>query len=54
MLNGLNCFGQPLFNFYAEYAGCGADSVTAQLSCLREASVSVLARAQDAAVTSAL
>jgi len=44
---------EPLFNFYADSAGCGTGSVTTQLACLREASVSALARAQDAASTSA-
>ncbi|KDR78646.1 hypothetical protein GALMADRAFT_64536 [Galerina marginata CBS 339.88] len=43
----------PLFNFYASRAGCVTGSATAQLACLRKASVSALARAQDAAVTSA-
>ena len=45
---------QPLFDFYVNRAGCGAGSVQAQLACLRQASVSALARAQDAAGTSAL
>ncbi|KIM39330.1 hypothetical protein M413DRAFT_447269 [Hebeloma cylindrosporum] len=44
---------EPLFNFYAKRAGCGSGSIAAQLACLRKASVSALARAQDAAVTSA-
>ncbi|TFK73274.1 EstA protein [Pluteus cervinus] len=39
----------PLFQFYADQAGCGAGSVAEQLACLRKASVSALARAQDAA-----
>jgi len=44
----------PLFQFYASYAGCGtiSGSIEVQLSCLRKASVSALARAQDAATTS--
>ena len=50
----LNCFEQSLFNFYANRAGCGTGSVVAQLACLRKASVSALARAQDAASTPAL
>ncbi|KIK34881.1 hypothetical protein CY34DRAFT_812584 [Suillus luteus UH-Slu-Lm8-n1] len=41
---------QPLFQFYASYAGCGVGSVADQMTCLRGASVSALARAQDAAV----
>ncbi|EMD37060.1 hypothetical protein CERSUDRAFT_137491 [Gelatoporia subvermispora B] len=40
---------EPLFNFYAAHAGCDADSLSAQMACLRNASVSALARAQDAA-----
>ncbi|KAI0050267.1 alpha/beta-hydrolase [Auriscalpium vulgare] len=39
----------PLFEFYAASAGCGSGSVTDKLSCLRSASVSALARAQDSA-----
>ncbi|KAF9460345.1 Alpha/Beta hydrolase protein [Collybia nuda] len=41
---------QPLFQFYAEQAGCGTGSTVTQLSCLRRASVSALARAQDGAM----
>ncbi|OAX43723.1 alpha/beta-hydrolase [Rhizopogon vinicolor AM-OR11-026] len=41
---------QPLFQFYASYAGCGTGSVAQQMKCLRSASISALARAQDAAV----
>ncbi|CCM02303.1 uncharacterized protein FIBRA_04393 [Fibroporia radiculosa] len=41
---------QPLFQFYASYAGCGTGTVADQMVCLRNASVSALARAQDAAV----
>ncbi|CAA7267478.1 unnamed protein product [Cyclocybe aegerita] len=44
---------QPLFGFYAKQAGCGQGSVAAQVACLRTASVSALARAQDAASSSA-
>jgi len=43
---------KPLFQFYSEQAGCGAGPTSAQLACLRSASVSALARAQDAASTS--
>ncbi|KIK58090.1 hypothetical protein GYMLUDRAFT_706284 [Collybiopsis luxurians FD-317 M1] len=45
---------QPLFAFYAERAGCGNGTVVNQLACLRTASISALARAQDAAATSGL
>ncbi|TFK53145.1 alpha/beta-hydrolase [Heliocybe sulcata] len=37
-----------LFDFYSTQAGCGTGSVTEQMACLRNASVSALARAQDA------
>ncbi|KAK0493415.1 alpha/beta-hydrolase [Armillaria luteobubalina] len=40
---------RPLFDFYAERAGCGSGSLSSKLQCLREASVSTLAHAQDAA-----
>ncbi|KAJ2918495.1 hypothetical protein MD484_g1931, partial [Candolleomyces efflorescens] len=40
----------PLFQYYADKAGCGAGSVTKQLECLRKAPVSALVRAQDSAV----
>ncbi|OCH92743.1 alpha/beta-hydrolase [Obba rivulosa] len=40
---------EPLFNFYAAHVGCESGSLAAQLACLRNASVSALARAQDAA-----
>ncbi|CAA7265759.1 unnamed protein product [Cyclocybe aegerita] len=40
---------QPLFEFYAKHAGCGEGTAPAQVACLRKASVSALARAQDAA-----
>ncbi|KAK0472094.1 alpha/beta-hydrolase [Armillaria novae-zelandiae] len=39
----------PLFNFYSMRAGCGSGSLSSKLQCLREANVSALARAQDAA-----
>ncbi|KAH8109134.1 alpha/beta-hydrolase [Phellopilus nigrolimitatus] len=40
---------KPLFDFYAEQAGCGSlSSVDNTLVCLRNASISALARAQDA------
>ncbi|KZT22314.1 alpha/beta-hydrolase [Neolentinus lepideus HHB14362 ss-1] len=38
----------PAFEYYASYAGCGPDTVAEQMACLRNASVSALARAQDA------
>ncbi|KAG6894639.1 hypothetical protein C0992_005284 [Termitomyces sp. T32_za158] len=38
----------PLFRFYAQQAGCGSGSTAELLVCLRSASVSALARAQDA------
>ncbi|PFH45585.1 hypothetical protein AMATHDRAFT_71494 [Amanita thiersii Skay4041] len=47
---------QPLFEFYASQAGCGASGggdVGETMACLRMASVSALARAQDAAGTAA-
>ncbi|KAJ7478669.1 Alpha/Beta hydrolase protein [Mycena galericulata] len=37
----------PQFQLFASKAGCGTGSVTAQLGCLRSASVSALAPAQD-------
>ncbi|KAJ7719018.1 Alpha/Beta hydrolase protein [Mycena maculata] len=37
----------PMFQLFASKAGCGTGSVTAQLACLRSASVSALAPAQD-------
>ncbi|KAJ7744620.1 alpha/beta-hydrolase [Mycena metata] len=37
----------PQFQLFAAQAGCGSGSVTAQLACLRSASVSAIARAQD-------
>ncbi|KAI0822444.1 alpha/beta-hydrolase [Trametes gibbosa] len=42
---------RPLFDYYTFQAGCGtaAQSVALRLACLRKASVSALARAQDAA-----
>ncbi|KAF8871765.1 Alpha/Beta hydrolase protein [Infundibulicybe gibba] len=44
---------EPLFQFYASQAGCGSGDISSQLACLRSASVSALARAQDAAGSSA-
>ncbi|KAI0058368.1 alpha/beta-hydrolase [Artomyces pyxidatus] len=38
---------KPLFEFFAAFVGCNSSSVPQQLSCLREAPVSMLARAQD-------
>ncbi|EGO01057.1 hypothetical protein SERLA73DRAFT_179100 [Serpula lacrymans var. lacrymans S7.3] len=43
----------PLFDFYSSYAGCGNGTTAAQMACLRNASISALARAQDAAVMGA-
>ncbi|KAJ6597386.1 Alpha/Beta hydrolase protein [Mycena sp. CBHHK59/15] len=37
----------PQFHAFASKAGCGTGSVAAQLACLRSASVSALAQAQD-------
>ncbi|KAI0826129.1 alpha/beta-hydrolase [Irpex lacteus] len=39
---------EPLFNFYAQKAGCGSGPISAQMACLRKASLSALAPAQDA------
>ncbi|ESK95927.1 hypothetical protein Moror_956 [Moniliophthora roreri MCA 2997] len=39
---------KPAFDFFASAAGCDAETVVEQLTCLRNASVSALARAQDA------
>ncbi|KDQ50936.1 hypothetical protein JAAARDRAFT_141079 [Jaapia argillacea MUCL 33604] len=42
---------QPLFQYYAQQAGCGSASeptIASQMTCLRNASISALARAQDA------
>jgi len=44
---------EPLFDFYSSQAGCAAGSIHERLACLRSAGVSALARAQDAASTSA-
>ena len=42
-------FPKPLFDFYASQAVCGGlQSDSATMSCLRNASISALARAQDA------
>lgn len=46
-----NRLHQPLFDFYASRAGCGTGSIHTQLACLRQASVSSLTMAQDAAGT---
>ncbi|CAL1709691.1 unnamed protein product [Somion occarium] len=40
---------EPLFSHYANEAGCGSGSLAAQVACLRNASISALARAQDSA-----
>lgn len=37
----------PLFNYFANAAGCDADTVAEKLGCLRNASISAIARAQD-------
>ncbi|KAK7461801.1 hypothetical protein VKT23_008233 [Stygiomarasmius scandens] len=42
---------EPLFEFYANATGCGEGSLEDKMACLREASVSTLARAQEAART---
>ncbi|KAK0444039.1 alpha/beta-hydrolase [Armillaria borealis] len=42
---------RPLFDFYSERAGCESDSLSSKLQCLRDANVSALARAQDAAAS---
>ncbi|KAF7432971.1 hypothetical protein PC9H_004915 [Pleurotus ostreatus] len=44
---------RPLFEFYSSQAGCGVGKIAQRLSCLRTASISALARAQDASGTSA-
>ena len=38
---------QPVFDYYADQAGCGAGSAAAKMACLRKADVSALSRAQD-------
>ncbi|KAK7461805.1 hypothetical protein VKT23_008236 [Stygiomarasmius scandens] len=43
---------QPLFDFYSDAAGCGTGSVPEKVNCLRNATVSALARAQDMASSS--
>ncbi|EDR04100.1 uncharacterized protein LACBIDRAFT_295121 [Laccaria bicolor S238N-H82] len=43
---------ESLFQFYARTAGCHAGSVSSTMACLRNASVSALAHAQDAAMYS--
>ncbi|EIW81365.1 alpha beta-hydrolase [Coniophora puteana RWD-64-598 SS2] len=40
----------PLFDFYSSYAGCGEGTAATKIACLRNASISALAMAQDAAV----
>ncbi|KAF8193381.1 Alpha/Beta hydrolase protein [Pholiota molesta] len=45
---------EPLFDFYANHAGCGQGTPAQQLSCLRKASVGALAKAQYAAILSAI
>ncbi|TCD71951.1 hypothetical protein EIP91_000083 [Steccherinum ochraceum] len=40
---------EPLFDHFAQTAGCGDGSLSTQMACLRRASISALARAQDAA-----
>ncbi|KAK7461830.1 hypothetical protein VKT23_008260 [Stygiomarasmius scandens] len=42
---------EPLFELYSEAAGCGKGSLVDKVSCLRDASVSTLARAQEMART---
>ncbi|KAF5341393.1 hypothetical protein D9758_012293 [Tetrapyrgos nigripes] len=44
---------QPLFDFYSEHAGCPDGSIAEKVACLRKASVSALAMAQDLASSSA-
>ncbi|THU80126.1 alpha/beta-hydrolase [Dendrothele bispora CBS 962.96] len=44
---------EPLFNFYANNAGCGNGSIRDKMSCLRSVPVYALARAQDLAITPA-
>ncbi|KAJ3538533.1 hypothetical protein NM688_g6506 [Phlebia brevispora] len=39
---------EPLFDFYASKAGCGAGSLTQKMACLRSVPISALAPAQDA------
>ncbi|KZT22324.1 alpha/beta-hydrolase [Neolentinus lepideus HHB14362 ss-1] len=39
----------PLFQYYADHAGCACGSTEDQMKCLRNTNVSDLARAQDAA-----
>ncbi|KAI0753315.1 alpha/beta-hydrolase [Daedaleopsis nitida] len=38
---------KPMFEYYAEQAGCATSSVAATMACLRKADVSALSRAQD-------
>lgn len=39
---------QAVFDLYAMTAGCGSGSISEQMSCLRNASISALAAGQDA------
>ncbi|RPD61550.1 alpha/beta-hydrolase [Lentinus tigrinus ALCF2SS1-7] len=38
---------KPMFDYYAEQAGCGSGSAAVKMACLRKADVSALSRAQD-------
>ncbi|TBU39675.1 alpha/beta-hydrolase [Dichomitus squalens] len=38
---------RPMFDYYAEQAGCGTGSVATKVACLRQADVSALSHAQD-------
>lgn len=40
-------FPQPLFNTFVQRAGCGSRNLGEKMACLRSASVSALAIAQD-------
>ncbi|KAF5341391.1 hypothetical protein D9758_012291 [Tetrapyrgos nigripes] len=42
---------EPLFELYSEASGCGEGSLADKMDCLRTASISTLARAQEAART---
>ncbi|KAK7683818.1 hypothetical protein QCA50_013194 [Cerrena zonata] len=44
---------EPQFDFFAAQAGCGSGSTADKMACLRKASVSAIARAQDAPFTGA-
>ena len=43
-------FKQPLYDYYANAAGCGGGTFQEQLAYLRQAPISVLSAAQDAAM----